>query len=512
MKRMILVAMMLLLGLSLAVAQPITKVDIFSNGLRIAGDPGGPPLAPTPSVATNTEWGGVPEDFKVTKEYIVLNGERFPITVSGIIAMNIGQPPMCFSVDPAIVGTSIEPGQTATLSVTADPEWVLPADFWAMVGIQVKWTATPFPNPPVGLAFRVHVMGTQPEMLVQGKGKDIKNGDMSPTTDDGTVLNDLDKDGNIIRACLSGPAIAKTFQLMNIGDNDPAHPLPSPCPPPSTVYVKAKVTGDPGFSVKLSGGAVDAGKSVDVQVTFAGSAYVPGGYEAVVEIALSYPKDAVYTFKVKAVADPCSELAIYVIDDVNGNGVWDNDEPGIKGVETWIKGQSIDGFDGQKLTGQRGGTSWHGLFWQTYKVQIFPLTLPAGYKITNGSAVRYTKGNHYSHEALVVYLVSKTATGAAASGEESNWGALPSTYEMSQNYPNPFNPTTSINFQLVEDVHVTLQVFDVTGRVVATLVDGQLNAGHHFAEFNASNLPSGAYFYKIQAGNFSATKSMMLLK
>jgi len=85
-------------------------------------------------------------------------------------------------------------------------------------------------------------------------------------------------------------------------------------------------------------------------------------------------------------------------------------------------------------------------------------------------------------------------------------------YGMSQNYPNPFNPTTAINIALVEDTHVTLQVYDVTGRVVATLIDGTQQAGHHVVEFSAANLPSGYYFYKIRAGNFTQTKSMVLMK
>jgi len=89
---------------------------------------------------------------------------------------------------------------------------------------------------------------------------------------------------------------------------------------------------------------------------------------------------------------------------------------------------------------------------------------------------------------------------------------LPTSVNLGQNYPNPFNPVTSISFDLIESVQVRLQVFDTAGRVVANLVDGMLNAGRYTASFSASELPSGTYYYRLVAGNYTATKSMILLK
>lgn len=88
----------------------------------------------------------------------------------------------------------------------------------------------------------------------------------------------------------------------------------------------------------------------------------------------------------------------------------------------------------------------------------------------------------------------------------------PFEYKMKQNYPNPFNPSTLINYQLSANNYVKLIVYDVMGREVAVLVDKKQNAGKYEVEFDASNYPSGIYFYTITAGNFKDTKKMVLVK
>lgn len=85
-------------------------------------------------------------------------------------------------------------------------------------------------------------------------------------------------------------------------------------------------------------------------------------------------------------------------------------------------------------------------------------------------------------------------------------------YQLAQNYPNPFNPTTVISFQLPVSGHVTLKVFDVRGREVATLVDGNLAVGNHSVTFTPRELAGGIYFYQLTAGNFSQTRKAVLMK
>lgn len=91
-------------------------------------------------------------------------------------------------------------------------------------------------------------------------------------------------------------------------------------------------------------------------------------------------------------------------------------------------------------------------------------------------------------------------------------GTLPLEYKLFQNYPNPFNPTCRIKFQITRGERVTLKIYDIMGKEVATLIDEVKNPGTYETEFNATGLSSGVYFYRITSGNFSETKKLMLMK
>jgi hypothetical protein len=89
---------------------------------------------------------------------------------------------------------------------------------------------------------------------------------------------------------------------------------------------------------------------------------------------------------------------------------------------------------------------------------------------------------------------------------------IPFEAELKQNYPNPFNPSTIISFSLPRKAFVTLKIYDLLGREITTLISGELQAGNHFQRWNAVNIPSGIYFYCLQAGSFKETKKVILLK
>jgi hypothetical protein len=89
---------------------------------------------------------------------------------------------------------------------------------------------------------------------------------------------------------------------------------------------------------------------------------------------------------------------------------------------------------------------------------------------------------------------------------------LPSKFNLAQNYPNPFNPSTTISFSLPSKSFVSLKIFDVVGREVATLVSQELSAGNYKQQWNANGMPSGVYFYRLQSGSFTETKKLILLK
>jgi hypothetical protein len=89
---------------------------------------------------------------------------------------------------------------------------------------------------------------------------------------------------------------------------------------------------------------------------------------------------------------------------------------------------------------------------------------------------------------------------------------MPTHFALEQNYPNPFNPVTTISFSLPSKSFVSLKVFDLIGREVATLVNEELSSGTHSRQWNAAALPSGIYFYQLQAGNFTETRKLVLLR
>ncbi len=89
---------------------------------------------------------------------------------------------------------------------------------------------------------------------------------------------------------------------------------------------------------------------------------------------------------------------------------------------------------------------------------------------------------------------------------------LPETYDLSQNFPNPFNPATTINYQMPENGFVTLKIYDILGKEVATLVNEQKNQGRYSVNFDASRLASGVYIYQLRVNDYVSSKKMLLLK
>ena len=89
---------------------------------------------------------------------------------------------------------------------------------------------------------------------------------------------------------------------------------------------------------------------------------------------------------------------------------------------------------------------------------------------------------------------------------------LPAAYALQQNYPNPFNPATVIRFSVAAKQAVSLQIFDITGRLVATPINESLAPGEHEVTWQAGHLPSGTYFMQMKSGDFVKTRKMVLLK
>jgi uncharacterized lipoprotein YddW (UPF0748 family) len=107
-------------------------------------------------------------------------------------------------------------------------------------------------------------------------------------------------------------------------------------------------------------------------------------------------------------------------------------------------------------------------------------------------------------------LTGPVSTVSGIADAEQN--LVPGTYVLEQNYPNPFNPVTTINFKTGREEPVLLAVYDIMGRCVAVLIDKKLSAGEHIVKFNAANLSSGIYFYRLQTQHFTDIKKMTVMK
>ncbi|MEO8513665.1 MAG: T9SS type A sorting domain-containing protein [Ignavibacteria bacterium] len=117
----------------------------------------------------------------------------------------------------------------------------------------------------------------------------------------------------------------------------------------------------------------------------------------------------------------------------------------------------------------------------------------------------YRSGNNFD-----VYETGFNTSGFVAI--ENGGSIIPDEYSLSQNYPNPFNPSTKISYQLPNAGNVKISIYDALGQNVSVLVNKSQNAGNYSIEWNAGNLPSGVYIYKIEAGSFTDSKKMILVK
>jgi hypothetical protein len=123
--------------------------------------------------------------------------------------------------------------------------------------------------------------------------------------------------------------------------------------------------------------------------------------------------------------------------------------------------------------------------------------------VVNGVTYTYRLISHDINGTVHEYDLTAQATPEAP---------MPVEYALHQNYPNPFNPTTTLSFDLLESGFASLKVYNLLGQEVVTVVNGMMEHGSHIAVFDAADLPSGVYIYRLEAGDFVSQKKMMLMK
>jgi len=111
-----------------------------------------------------------------------------------------------------------------------------------------------------------------------------------------------------------------------------------------------------------------------------------------------------------------------------------------------------------------------------------------------------------------IFRTTNGGVGGLVSVDENTSAYFPNEFILLQNFPNPFNPSTTISYQIPQQELVAIKVYDILGNEIVVLINEKIPAGSYEVEFSASNLPSGIYFYRLQAGSFVETKKMVLLK
>lgn len=122
------------------------------------------------------------------------------------------------------------------------------------------------------------------------------------------------------------------------------------------------------------------------------------------------------------------------------------------------------------------------------------------------------EGIEVEYKTLIGCVINGDTLGLVPTGVDDKVKTTPKDFALYQNYPNPFNPATVISFSLPFACNVNLKIYDMFGREVNTLADGYMSEGKHSVTFNAGNISSGLYFYKLTVGKSSITKKMLFLK
>ncbi len=151
-----------------------------------------------------------------------------------------------------------------------------------------------------------------------------------------------------------------------------------------------------------------------------------------------------------------------------------------------------------KLNGSSGNLLWQ----DNYNVGGY--NDPVAIKVDNNGSI-YVSAQTGSKTTTIKYSQQLVGMG-------NNNNNIAEGFGLKQNYPNPFNPSTTISFSIAKQNRVKISVFDIAGKLITELVNETMNAGNYEVLFNASNLSSGTYFYRIEAGDFTEVKKMMLVK
>ena len=181
-----------------------------------------------------------------------------------------------------------------------------------------------------------------------------------------------------------------------------------------------------------------------------------------------------------------------------GSGKYGVDIAAKTGTLTAISGQGLVLMNNELVQSS-------GITWVSPKVITFSYTAPA----SAGTDTLYATVDR-GHSGSYNWAPNKGVIVKLATGIANN--EIPVKYYLSQNFPNPFNPVTKINYGIANSTNVSIKVFDLLGKEVATLVNEYQESGNYFTTFDATLYPTGIYFYRIQTNDFTEVRKMSLIR
>jgi PKD repeat protein len=188
-------------------------------------------------------------------------------------------------------------------------------------------------------------------------------------------------------------------------------------------------------------------------------------------------------------------------------------------VEFWFYAYSMDNTSEDFWLQYYNGSTWQtvetwarGIDFNNNTFYNVVVSIPAGtYNYPSNARLRFMCDASGNQDDVYIDEIEFRGYGTGSAKQTSEL-LLPEDFSLGQNYPNPFNPTTHIEFSLPTPSDVTLEIYNVLGQKVTTLINGQMEAGYHTITWNASNQASGIYLYQLRAGKATATKKMLLMK
>lgn len=232
----------------------------------------------------------------------------------------------------------------------------------------------------------------------------------------------------------------------------------------------------------------------------------------------------------------------FIIKTSNGGQNWNtinNNAPPLGKISFWENNKACGISEHSIYKSNNGGITWNVVFNTAIFLHdmVFPDSLNGYvigqggiiYKTVNGGTTWYTQSSGTTSSLSLLFFVNsqtgyisggnssirfilKTTDGGGPVSIQPISSEIPANFSLSQNYPNPFNPSTNINFQMSKTNHVKLSVFDLLGREAAVLVNEELSPGEYNVDFDGANYPSGIYYYRLQTGDFTETRKMVLIK